>query len=164
VCKNSRRCVSIIWHTDNNRQFSMRDARGAYRFASPDFQGFEITCFLPQASKRDYLWCKTCSTPPYSRSSFRHSHQWVGLLRWPHTTRCSESLPMRSRRRTANISVTASTADTGVRSARLVARRTAWDAAAVEVRRAEHAVPEYAPSLVAFGRPPLAELAELRVK
>jgi hypothetical protein len=38
------------------------------------------------------------------------------------------------------------------------------DAAAAEDPQAEHAVPEYAPCLVAFGGPPLAESVELRVK
>ena len=43
-------------------------------------------------------------------------------------------------------------------------RKTVSDAAAAENPQAEPAVPEYAPSLVAFGRPSLAELVELRVQ
>ena len=113
-----------------------------------------MTCSLPQASKRDYLWRKPWSTPVCSRPSFRYSNQWVGSLLWPHATRWSKSFPMRFEAVTARISVTASTADTRVRSSRLASTRTVSDPASAGDPQAEHVVPEYAPSLVPFSGPP----------
>jgi hypothetical protein len=71
---------------------------------------------------------------------------------------------MRSRRRTARIS--GSGFDRGYQSSvfTISIEKNGVGPAAAEDPQAEHAVPEYAPSLVAFGRPPLAESVELRVK
>jgi hypothetical protein len=163
MCKNS----SVVEHHFACRQ---RSAILHARLASDlsiresDFQGFEMTCSCrKRASGITFSARLGQHRRPQDLPSFRHSHQWIGPLLWPHATRCSQSFPMRSRRRTARSRLRLRPGYK-VRSSRSASRRKVSDAAAAEDQQAEHAVPEYAPPLVAFGRPPLAESVELRVK
>jgi len=136
---------------DNDRQFSMRDSRRDLSILESWLARLRDDVFFLASEQAGLLLAQDSVNTAVVRT-FLSLFAPVGRpLLWPHATPCWKS---RDAIETPDGWTSGNGFDRGYqgRSARLVAIRTASEPAAAEDPKAEHAVPEYAPSLVAFVR------------